>query len=296
MTLKYKNEYFPTKYIPVEIEQLQNLETLSINLYDLEELPKEIYNLTRLKKLTINRCHNIKTLPIPVKRLSSLKELSLSYLKNLDNLGSFIHKCPYLETLKLQSIQIEKLPKSLYELKGLKKLILPARKTVIISQEVSNLINLEFLECHINEISEEMCLLPKLKFFSYGNGELEYIPSSINNIISLGYISINGEDNFETVDTLYNKELLKQGFQIVDSYDEYIQEYESMKVITHHYKKESTIKYIPNTDYFKQRKEKNNCIKRVLNIAIDDDISTLEQTEEEIEFEIYMQNKQKDEI
>ena len=205
--------------------------------------------------------------------------------------GHYINQCPFLEVLKLQHIYIEKLPKSIYELKDLKVLVLPSTKTVRISPQIANLINLEFLECRINEISEEICQLPKLKFFNYGKGELEYIPPSIKNIISLGYININGKNNFETVDTLYNEELLKQGFQIVDSYDEYIQESKFMKVITHNYKEESSIKYTANSNFFKQMKDKNDCIQRVLNLAIDDDISTAELTEEEIEFKIYMQSK-----
>jgi len=314
LTLEYKKgEYLSTEYIPVEIKYLQNLDTLSIHLDDLKELPNEIgklkkltaltissasiyklpteiYNLTILQKLTIDRCHNLITLPISEKTLSSLKELSLNYLDDIVNLECFINQCPYLEILKLQHIQIEKLPKSIYELKVLKVLILPSTKTVSLSPQIANLINLEFLECRINEISEEICQLPKLRFFNYGKGELEYISPSICNIISLGYININGKDHFETVDTLYNLELLKQGFQILDSYDEYIQEANFMKVITHQYKRESSITYIPNSDFFKLIKDENDCIKRILNITLDDN-HTFELTEEEIEFKLYLQNK-----
>ena len=142
--------YCKTKHIPAEIFKLTNLEILEIkHSNDLTELPKEIGNLTNLKKLSIG-CGRLKKLPKEIGNLVNLK------------------------ILEINSDDLTELPDEVYNLIKLKQLALTCNLKKI-SSNIKNLINLERLiisqidnensEFNVREIVAKFPNFPKLKNF-----------------------------------------------------------------------------------------------------------------------------------
>jgi len=213
--------------IPDEIGQLTNLEEFVIaECSYVESLPLSLIEIPSLKILVIEECSDLEVLPISHKPLHNLKKLVIQFFRRLCILD-FLKQFPELEELGLCRIPFVDFPLQLCSLTNLKDLTMRDTKIEKLPAEIANLKQLEILICDaLTEIPEEVCHLPKLKEFDYGARALKELPPSIDKLIAHGYIKIKDCEFIETVDTLRNIELLKRGFEIVESYDEYIQEYQ----------------------------------------------------------------------
>ncbi|WP_434579753.1 hypothetical protein MLC52_06930 [Sulfurimonas sp. NW15] len=257
--------WLPLKIIPNEIAELQNLKELVIAVCSkVKSLPLSIVEMPSLEILVIENCLALEVLPISQKPLHNLKKLVIQSFKRLCILD-FIKQFPELEELGLCRIPFVNFPVSLCSLKNLKDLTMRDTKIKQLPAEIANLKQLEIFICDsLTEISEEICHLPKLKEFDYGARALKDLPPSIDKLIAHGYIKIKNYEIIETIDTLRNKELLKRGFKIVDSYDEFIQEIKNMKIITHRYKQEPFVKYVSHEEFEQEYKKMDRYIEQVV--------------------------------
>lgn len=100
--------------LPPSLFELKNLERLTIYTADLEEIPKEIGNLTNLTYLSISCCSYDR--PVPGQRMIRNDEVALK------ELPQEIGRLSKLECLIINATGLRKLPPELADLKQLKYL------------------------------------------------------------------------------------------------------------------------------------------------------------------------------
>ncbi len=138
--------------LPVELWSLTALEELYLNRNLLTELPAEIGNLTALQVLFLE-FNQLAQLPAEIGNLTALQVLRLGG-NQLTQLPDEIRKLSRLETLMLSINPLKELPASLWTLTGLKHLSLAKNQLTEVSAGISNLAALENLICNNNQLAE----------------------------------------------------------------------------------------------------------------------------------------------
>ncbi|XP_037425058.1 disease resistance protein PIK5-NP-like [Triticum dicoccoides] len=133
--------------LPREIGDLQQLETLDLSWTRLTELPREIGNLQNLENLNL-QCTELKELPPEVGKLQQLKTLEVGRLGScITRLGNEIGDLQHLETLDLSwNYGLTQLPREMWKLQNLKRLLLNATGVVKVPREMGGLKKLEILK------------------------------------------------------------------------------------------------------------------------------------------------------
>ena len=117
--------------IPDSVFQMKKLRHLAIqgmecdygdtkNCWAISEIPKQINNLKELETLTLN-VNAIKTLPIEIRELHNLKSLDLTDNQGISDIENIVY-LTNLEELALYGCNLEKLPVEIGKLKKLKHL------------------------------------------------------------------------------------------------------------------------------------------------------------------------------
>ncbi|ONH96594.1 hypothetical protein PRUPE_7G139200 [Prunus persica] len=106
------------------LDALPNLAEMHIDYcHDLVELPSELCDLIRLKKLSITNCHNLSALPEKIGKLVSLEVLRLRSCIDLLELPGSIRNLKKLNFLDISyCLSIKELPEHIGEMCSLKKL------------------------------------------------------------------------------------------------------------------------------------------------------------------------------
>jgi len=305
-------QYMKCDHIPAEIGSLENLTSLIIHLPDLQVIPSELVELKKLKSLTITKFAG-KEMPIELGGLTALEELIITHT-DLAVLPDFVMSLPNLKRLSINHTYqritipptIEQLqhleefvlegtgtqiifPPEFFNLKNLKLLDISDMRLDAVPREIGQLKSLEALYYCADKIPEEICHLPNLKCFFYGGVPLKELPPSIDKLLCKGFIKIKDVEHMETIETLYNKELLHRGFEIVQSYKIYDQKISYMEVTTHHFRGEATVEQIPNEEFKELYQDiAYGIIGNMFSDKYDD------MSDEEIEFERYLQGKYND--
>ncbi|WP_152183439.1 leucine-rich repeat domain-containing protein [Sulfurimonas indica] len=318
LEISFKKSGKSDGFIPQEIEHLQNLETLILDsVFGLEELPVAIPRFKKLKilrlirlrlpyildsdlylptleELIIVECGFHIRLPALPKPLYNLKKLVIHHNENLFILH-FIKQFPNLEELEFCHVPLFDFPRALLEIKSLKSIMMHFTEVRTLPPEIINLQNLEVLACNsLHQVPEEVCNLSKLKAFDYGMRALEVLPSSIDKLIAKGFIKLKNRDYIETIETLYNKELLKYGFEIVASYDEFIPEGGQMKIVTHRYKQEPLVRHISYAVFEEEYQQMDRYIEQMVKRKFFNSSGNEELSDVEEEYQEYLREKQLD--
>jgi len=179
--------------IPSRIFKVKGLTALNLSHNKLSTIPQEITQLKKLQNLTVN--YNLITQLANLSKLSNLHSLSLAGNqlsdKEVDSCGlSNLH----LQSLNLAKNQLTCIPKSVYSIKTLTKLVLSDNDIAEIPNQFSNLINLKFLGLNNNKITS--------------------IPKCVLGLPCLKGISISGNPFEDEVDVIYS---LRNCAQIINS-------------------------------------------------------------------------------
>jgi len=215
--------------LPESIGNLQYLQKLILNCYNLYYLPRNIVNLKSLEVLDLTESPNLRMLPEDIGKLQSLEKLylsgswnylpeSISDLKNLKTLKllalSFLKSLPTrignltsLQTLKIRgnsncslsmrNVPITNIPEGIGNLKALRKLVLNGCKSLIsIPEGIGELSSLEVLD--LGEYDKDLLLLLKGRHPLRSSEEVRSIgrkadslPENIGNLKSLQQINLS---------------------------------------------------------------------------------------------------------
>jgi hypothetical protein len=148
--------------LPRTIGQLQNLKELNlVRTGNLTSLPKEIGNLTSLTILNIH-CSSIQSLPPTIGQLQNLKELNLVRTGNLTSLPEEIGKLTSLTRLKLWRAAIQSLPHTIGRLQNLEYLNLSDSDIQFLPSSVAELrglLHFDTSNTAIRNVQDVLCLM-----------------------------------------------------------------------------------------------------------------------------------------
>lgn len=183
------------KQLPKEFCTLQNLEVLELAYQSLQKLPKDIGQLQALKKVSLYWNSSLRRLPKSFSKLKNLTYLSLGHCENL-NLSQtlpIIGELPHIKSLSLETATI---PKEIIFLKNIEDLSirkLYGEESVEISPYLQYLTHLKSLylnESGLKEVPDWISKLKNLEVLLLGQNPFKTLPKSIGALSNLRYLSL----------------------------------------------------------------------------------------------------------
>lgn len=183
----------PFDTIADRIKRLKKLKVLRIRSCKLGILPKSIKKLKNLEELTITGSHQSVIL-FELKKLKKLRTVSLAN-NNISSLRkSFFFNANEILSVNLSGNKLRDLPKSIYSLDKLKKLLIMNNSLTYLHEELLNLQNLKELHVEKNKITvlpNKMSLLTKLEILHVKNNLLKNIQKELLNKCSLKTLDLS---------------------------------------------------------------------------------------------------------
>ncbi len=174
------------KEIPLEIFDLEQLESFKLNINNITTIPQDIAKLSNLTRLNLSR-NQLTNLPESITQLSNLTELSLSG-NQLTNLPESITKLSNLTGLYLSRNQLTSLPESITQLSNLTWLYLSGNQLTNLPESITQLSNLTWLYLGDNQLTnlpESITKLSNLTRLNLSKNQLTNLPESITNLSNL---------------------------------------------------------------------------------------------------------------
>lgn len=183
---RYASEY-NLEEIPAVVFEATNLQTIELNNFRGDSIPKELLNLPNLTVLYMSGANNITSLPDFLPEMKSLKTIAINNAKSLDLTAAFkvLSKCPQIQNVQITYSSVEsEIPEEIGNMKNLKILdissnhivsfhdaffILPNLKRLRISSSKDNPYDYEML-------FEKMKTLPQLEKLSIYYAGLKELP------------------------------------------------------------------------------------------------------------------------
>ena len=164
---------------------------LSLFGFRLPNLPKEIGELTQLRKISLSN-NNLNSLPESFSNLKSLEIIDLSW-NQFNVLPEFICELNSLIKIDLQYNRLNSLPESIGNLQFLKILNLTDNPLKNLPESIGQLMNLEEISlenCHLNYLPKSIGQLKDLKDMNLSWNRLEDLPNSFKNLLKLKNLSL----------------------------------------------------------------------------------------------------------
>lgn len=165
----------PVEEIPSEISNCKKLKRLDLlKAYDFKKLPESIGELTELEYLNL-KLTQVDKLPVSIGNLTKLKYLYASSIP-LTSLPENIGCCESLVILDLHSTKITKIPDSITNIKSLKSLDLGYTKITALPENIgalNSLVRLDLFGLDLKRLPASTKNLAKLEFLNvYDNYHL----------------------------------------------------------------------------------------------------------------------------
>lgn len=200
--------------ISPRISLLGRLEELVLaHCYRLELIPFELYELTGLKKLTINSLGYYENISLKINRLANLEYLALrdhfpfideafnglAHLKTLDieQPNEHVYRIPNLEALHARVLEAGWL-KGISAMRNIEELCLDIRE---FDDELNELASLKYLVIlnYSNETMPDLGMLHNLELLVFHCCELAAIPRFVFNLPKLKYLGLRGMNKLRSI-------------------------------------------------------------------------------------------------
>ncbi|MEM6347672.1 MAG: caspase family protein, partial [Bacteroidota bacterium] len=175
----------------IEAARAQGLKRLSLNKLGLTRLPEQLWDLSELEELGLQR-NQLSEIPQGIAKLQKLKNLNLSYNP------------------------LQTLPNSFYALNNLKKLLIHHADLDEIPPPLllmENLTHLDVGNNHISQLPEELTYLSGIKRLYLNDNQLEEIPEIIGRFERLEILQLQNNRIRRLPEVLQNLEGLKENAQ-----------------------------------------------------------------------------------
>jgi len=176
------------------IDELLTLKELTINVDNLSELPKELFNIVTLETLKILNVDKSEITEIP-EEISNLKNLITlciwsenGYTSKLMKIPTTIKSLKNLKTLSFYGHLINYLPDEVGYLSNLEQLYIQACKLTTLPKTISNLLNLKDIRLQMNSLSsipKEIIVLNNLQYMD--------LTDNINLILTKELVSLKSK-------------------------------------------------------------------------------------------------------
>ena len=198
--------------IPLELENLNNLEILSVwNNQLTGSIPSELGNLSNLRSLYIDNNQLTGSIPSELGNLSNLQILHAHSNQLTGSIPSELGNLSNLTELWLDQNQLSgSIPSELGNLSNLRSLSISNNQlTGSIPSELGNLSNLDFLNAHSNQLTgsipSELGNLTNLTTLSILNNRLSgSIPSELGNLTNLTVLKLSDNQLSGTIPSSLN--------------------------------------------------------------------------------------------
>lgn len=161
----------------------EKVAALSVVGSPINEIPKEIFALSRLQKLYIRHC-KIRSVSSDIQALTELRVLDLSHNK-ISEIAPEIKHLENLQVLQLYNNKLRELPFDKADFSGLKSLGLAKNK--------------------LRQVPEIIEMLSTLKRLDLSDNRIEYIPPGLSQMQNLKSISITGNTPVNVPHYIINK-------------------------------------------------------------------------------------------
>ncbi|XP_043213961.1 protein lap4-like isoform X2 [Amphibalanus amphitrite] len=174
-------------YVPDEIlRYARTLEELHLDANHIRELPKNLFRLTKLRKLGLSD-NEIQKLPPDIMYLENLAELDVSR-NDVPDIPEEIKNCKCLQVIDFSSNPITKLPQGFVQLRTLTMLSMNDMSITSLPSDFGSLINLESLELRENllqTLPPSLAQLRRLERLDIGDNEIEQLPKTVGSLPAL---------------------------------------------------------------------------------------------------------------
>ena len=207
LTLRYNQ----ITEIPNWIESLHVLESLNLNVNNINKLPSTIGNLSHLKELFLWK-NELQELPSSICSLHSLNYLNLrlNQLKLLPNdIGDLVN----LVDLNLHDNKLTEIPDSISSLNSLESLNLSWNLLTTLPSSLFDLTTLRSLDLERNELTripESIGHLTSLEVLNLGDNKIKHVPETIGNLKMLKILKLSRNKIIELPTTIYNLDNLEE--------------------------------------------------------------------------------------
>ncbi|KAI5108569.1 leucine-rich repeat-containing protein 1 [Silurus meridionalis] len=186
-------------YVPDEIYRYhRSLEELLLDANQLRDLPKQFFQLVKLRKLGLSD-NEIQRLPPDIANFMQLVELDVSR-NDIIEIPENISYCKALQVADFSGNPLTRLPESFAELRNLTCLSINDISLQALPDNIGNLTNLASLELRENMLTylpESLSQLHKLEELDVGNNELYNLPETIGCLVSLKDLWLDGNQLME---------------------------------------------------------------------------------------------------
>ncbi|XP_029691509.1 leucine-rich repeat-containing protein 1 [Takifugu rubripes] len=181
-------------YVPDEIYRYErSLEELLLDANQLRDLPKQFFQLVKLRKLGLSD-NEIQRLPPEIANFVQLVELDVSR-NDIMEIPESISYCTALQVADFSGNPLTRLPESFPELRNLTCLSINDISLQVLPENIGNLTNLVSLELRENLLTflpESLSMLHRLEELDLGNNELYSLPDSIGHLVGLKDLWLDG--------------------------------------------------------------------------------------------------------
>lgn len=179
------------------IGYLKSITELSVAKCPVEEIPSEISNCKKLKRLDLLKAYSLKKLPESIGELTELEYLNLS-LTQVDKLPVSIGNLTKLKYLYASSIPLTSLPENIGCCENLLILDLHSTKITKIPDSITNLKSLKSLDLGYTKITalpENIGALNSLVRLDLFGLDLKRLPASTKNLAKLEFLNVYNNYN-----------------------------------------------------------------------------------------------------
>ena len=206
--------------IPEEISQLKKLKKLNLNNNEIRSIPDFITSLIKLEEIFLSgNTEKVSNLPKDISKLINLRLLILNR-NNLSLFPSDFAKLDNLQILRLDDNLFDHLGDDIFSLKSLEYLYLKRNKISTIDSiqnpEVSKLKVLFLDDNKLTSVPNNISRLENLEILSLTNNNLSSLPKSLNNLKKLKILKIDSNKDLENKKevNLIIKKLERKGCRI----------------------------------------------------------------------------------
>ncbi|XP_037081638.1 protein lap4-like [Pollicipes pollicipes] len=173
--------------VPDEIiRYARSLEELLLDANHIRDLPKNFFQLSKLRKLGLSD-NEIQKLPADIMHLQCLAELDVSR-NDVPDIPEEIKNCKSLQIVDFSSNPITRLPQGFVQLRNLTVLGLNDMSITSLPADFGSLVNLQSLELRENllkSLPPSLSQLRRLERLDIGDNEIEQLQATIGSLPSL---------------------------------------------------------------------------------------------------------------
>ena len=190
------------KGLPVGFSRLMSLKTLSISASSLSEVPQDMSHLEKLEEVSLDNITGMTEFSEGWYTIPLLKRLNIERCHDMKKIPDGISGLSFLEKLILRSNEkLSKFSRDFARLKNLRSLIWAGNGTCALPNftAMDSLEELELWHSSPESLPDSLFRLPKLEYFNHIDSNVEHLPERYTTFPALKSLELGCWDNLRSV-------------------------------------------------------------------------------------------------